>query len=255
MSKTILELPDPHADPSHDNDRADWMGALLAEVKPDILINIGDTADMPSLSTHGDINLGSYEADINCHLDFQERLFAPMRKAKRKQPRRIILEGNHEYRITRALEARPELAGDRYGMSFKDLDLSRYYHNVVRYEHDTPGIIRVEGVDFAHYFIAGVMGTAIGGLNHARSLIMKHGNSCVQGHSHLLDYSESTNASAETTQALVCGVGSDQVPTWAGNRGKLWRPNVTILRNVEGGNFDVQNISLSWLKKEYGNVS
>jgi len=251
MSKTFIVLPDPHADPDHSNERADWMGALIADVKPDVLVNIGDTADMASLSTHTDFNTGNYEKDIDAHLDFQERLFYPMKRSKRKQPRRVFCVGNHEYRITRALEARPELAGGRYGLSMNDLELDRAYHNVVHYENDTPGIINLEGVDFAHYFISGVMGKPIAGVNHARSLVLKNMNSSVCGHSHLYDYSEVTNATGKTFQGLVCGVGSDQDPKWAGNRAKLWRPGVVILRNVEDGNFDHQWISLDSLKKEY----
>ena len=251
MSKTIVVLPDQHAEPAHNNDRADWMGALIADVKPDIVVNIGDAADIASLSTHSDVNFGNYEQDISVHLNFQERLWAPMRKAKRKQPRRVFCEGNHEYRITRAIQARPELSGDVYGLSFKDLDLSRYYHNIVRYENDTPGIINIEGVDFAHYFISGVMGRPTGGVNHARSNLMKNLNSCVQGHSHLFDYSEITNASGKTLQGVVCGVGSEQAPEWAGNRAKLWRPGVLILRGVEDGNFGMQWINMKELMNEY----
>ena len=252
MSKTYVLLPDQHADPGHNNDRADWMGRLIADVKPDVLVNIGDAADMASLSTHNLVSVGSYEEDINAHLSFQERLFAPMKVAKKRQPRKVFLVGNHEYRITRTIENNPQFAGEKFGLSMKDLDLDRHYHNVVQYESDTPGVINLDGIDFAHFFISGVMGRPIGGVNHARAMVLKNMCSSIQGHSHLLDYAEVTNSSGKTFQGMVVGVGSDQAPGWAGLRAKLWRPGVAILRGVKGGNFSFQWVNMKDLKKEYG---
>jgi len=83
-AKTHLIIPDPHAHPLYHNDRADWMGKLIAEIKPDLVVNMGDAADLPSLSTfdkgkssfHGQ----RYGADIESHLDFQERLWAAVQE-------------------------------------------------------------------------------------------------------------------------------------------------------------------------------
>ena len=44
--KTHLILPDSHAHPDYSNDRYTWIGKLIMDIKPDVLINIGDTADM-----------------------------------------------------------------------------------------------------------------------------------------------------------------------------------------------------------------
>ena len=52
MSRTHLIIPDPHSHPNHHNKRAEWLGALIADVKPDVVINIGDVADMPSLCSY-----------------------------------------------------------------------------------------------------------------------------------------------------------------------------------------------------------
>ena len=52
MSKTHLIIPDSHAHPDYKNDRYDWLGKLILDLKPDVLVNIGDTADMASLSAY-----------------------------------------------------------------------------------------------------------------------------------------------------------------------------------------------------------
>src|SRR5205823_1168725 len=47
---TILVLPDPHAHYLDDSaDRATWAGRLAADLKPGIVVEMGDLADMPSL--------------------------------------------------------------------------------------------------------------------------------------------------------------------------------------------------------------
>ena len=45
MSRTHLVIPDGHAHPDFHNKRAEWLGALIADVKPDVVINIGDVAE------------------------------------------------------------------------------------------------------------------------------------------------------------------------------------------------------------------
>jgi hypothetical protein len=49
---THLVIPDQHAHPDFHNKRADWLGQLIKELRPDVVINIGDAADMPSLSSY-----------------------------------------------------------------------------------------------------------------------------------------------------------------------------------------------------------
>ena len=256
MTKVHLVVPDPHAHPDFNNDRADWLGSLIKDLKPDVVINLGDAADMASLSTfdkgkasfHG----SNYERDIESHLDFQDRMWYPSRKAKKKQPHKIVLEGNHEHRIKRAIELSPELQGDRFGVSFKDLAFKDYYHEVVEYTGQTPGIISVDGISYAHFFISGVMGRPIGGEHHASSLITKNFTSCTCGHSHLADWSVRTSTTGKKVMGCVAGVYQDYESKWAGRVNDLWWGGVVIKRNVEDGVYDPEFVSIEQLRKEYG---
>src|SRR5574343_467016 len=121
IGKTHLVIPDSHATPEFNNDRADWLGELILDVKPDVLVHIGDSCDLSSLSSYdkgkASFQGRNYKADINAHLDFQERMFAPLKKAKRKLPYSVFFIGNHEHRITRAIDLSPELDG---AISLKD---------------------------------------------------------------------------------------------------------------------------------------
>lgn len=256
MTKTILVIPDQHAHPNYHNKRADYLGRLILDLKPDLLVNLGDCVDLPSLSTYdkgkASFHGKNYEKDINSHLDFQERLWHPIRKAKRRRPTSFVLEGNHEHRIKRALEIDPQLSGEKFGISFNNLELSEFYNEVIEYEGGTPGILELEGILFAHYFISGVMGRAIGGEHHAYSLISKNLVSSVCGHSHTADFAIRTTGNNQKVMGLVAGCYQDYSSEWAGVVNHLWWSGVVILRNVENGQFSPQFVSIKELENEYG---
>lgn len=257
MSKTHLILPDSHSHPDYSNERYDWIGKLILDLKPDVLVNIGDTADMASLSAYdkgkASFHGRNYEKDINAHLDAQERMWGPITKSKKRKPRSIFLEGNHEHRIKRVLDFGPHLEGVKYGISFKDLELNRYYSDVVEYDGGNPGVINVDGIDYAHYFVSGISGRALQSVHHGFALTQKRFKSSTCGHSHLFDYHVLRDSSGSQRQGLVCGVYQDYVAPWAGKpQCNHWSSGVCIKRNVEDGCYDLQHVSLEALRKEYG---
>jgi hypothetical protein len=252
----ILVVPDQHGHPDHNNDRADWLGQYIKDTKPDIVVNMGDTFDMPSLSSFdkgkASFNGASYEKDINSGLDFLDRMWHPIRKSKKKLPYSVFLEGNHEHRLKRVLEFEPHLAGDRYGISYKNYQLSDYHNESVYYEGQTPGIFACEGISFAHYFVSGLMGRPVGGEHHASSLIAKNHTSCVAAHSHTLDYSVRHSTSGKRIMGLVAGVYQDYDSGWAGNLNRLWFQGLCHLRNVDEGSYDLEVVRLATLRRVYG---
>lgn len=253
MSKVHLVIPDPHAHPDHNNDRADYLGKLIADIRPDVVVNIGDQWDFTALSGYdkGKRNFvgRSYRKDLEAGLDFSERLWGPLRKRKKKLPDRYFFIGNHEQRIDRALDLSPELDGT---ISYRDLDLDRDYNEIVHYEGSTPGIKDIDGIHYAHYFVSGVMGRPIGGEHPAYSLLTKQFTSCTCGHIHIADYSIRTLVNGKKIMGCVAGVYQDYNSDWAGEINKLWWRGVIVKRNVENGVYDPEFISLDRLRKEYG---
>lgn len=251
----ILVIPDQHAHPDYNNDRADWLGQYIKESKPDVVVNIGDGADMASLSSYDKGKASfigrSYEKDINAHLDFQHRLWSPVQKGKKKRPHTVYLIGNHEHRITKALEYSPELGGDIYGLSLNNLKLDQWYKEVVPYEGGYPGSISIGGISFAHYFTSGILGRPIGGEHPAYSLLTKNFQSCVCGHSHTADFAIRTKEDGTKIMGLLAGVYQDYDSPWAGNLNRLWWRGIVELHNVDNGYFDPHFISLNTLRKEY----
>lgn len=252
---THLFITDCHAHPEHNNDRALLASQLIAELRPDVVIVGGDTGDFPSLCSYDkgkrSFQGRTFQADVDSHNDFQEKLWHYVKRAKKRLPRRITLIGNHEQRIDRAIDLQPELEGViGYGV----LELGRYYDTVVPYNGATPGGIEVDGVHYSHYGVTGVSGKPIGGEHHAASLLAKRYSSSSVGHSHLLDFSVKTQVNGNKIMGLVGGCFIDYEQPFAGEANKLWWSGVTIKRNVEKGMYDPQFISMNYLRKYFGNV-
>lgn len=52
MSKSILYIPDCQIKPDVPLDHLRWLGNYIVKKQPDIIVNGGDFADMPSLSSY-----------------------------------------------------------------------------------------------------------------------------------------------------------------------------------------------------------
>lgn len=247
-----LIIPDSHAHYLQNNDRARWIGELIKDVRPDTVVNIGDTWDMPSLSGYdkGKSAVGrTYRADISTGIEFNDILWSTVRGAKKRLPRRIFCMGNHEERIARAINMQPELEG---AIGYEDLQLDRYYDTVVYYKGSTPGTIVVDGIIYAHYLIGGIGGRPISGEHIGHSLLTKQYQSCVVGHNHLLDWCIRSRNDGSKVMALSVGCCFDYDSDWAGEMNKMYWRGVVILNDVEDGRYNLQTIDLNTLKREYG---
>lgn len=252
MGKRTIVIPDTHAHPEFHNDRAVWLGKYLKDRRPDEVIHIGDGPDLPSLSDHdkGKARFSgrNYKADIDSYLDFEEKQWHYLKKSKKRLPKRVYLRGNHDYRITRALDAQPELEGT---ISLDDLNQEYFYDEVIDYDAGTPGIYRSDGISYAHYFVSGVMGRPLGGEHPAYSLLTKKFGSCTAGHIHTYDHCVRLGPNDKKIMGLVCGVYQDYRSPWAGVVNDIWHSGIVEKNNVEDGQYDLTWVSIDALKKEY----
>ena len=253
MGNVHLVIPDIHAHYKNDNSRADLIGRLIVDLRPDVVVNMGDMFDMPSLSSYDRGKKGfqgrTYRADVDAGLEFDERLWAPIKKAKKRRPHSVYLIGNHDERIARAIEYQPELEGM---ISYKDLELHKNYDVVVDYEGRTPGSIEIDGIQYGHYFPSGIMGRPISGdVRPAHSLLLKRHVSTTQAHTHTLDWATQTKGDGTKIMGLFAGCFLDYEPDYAGSTSDMWWRGVVIKHEVENGVYDPEFISLERLKKLY----
>ena len=258
MTKTILVWSCGHAKPDEDLSRFDWLGSLISDLKPDMTVDLGDGADMCSLSSYDgrypqQVVTQNYERDIESYNESQDRIWGRFRISKRKRPFRVGLQGNHEFRLDRALKHDPRLEGAKYGISFSHYNTDWWFDEYHRYDGEGPAIADYEGISFSHYFSSGNYGTATSGKHHAYTILQNRACSSICGHSHKRDIYFKDEAHPRPIIGLVVGCykgyGGDG---WAGQSRNDWWHGVVVLRDVSQGVFDPEFISLARLEKEYG---
>lgn len=255
-----LVIPDSHAKPDVDNNRFDLLGRFIADTQPEVIVNIGDMADMESLCSY-DVGTKSFEgrrykADVDSVIDAQERMFAPMqqfnesqRRNKKKQykPDLHMCLGNHENRINRVTELQPALDGT---IGIEDLQYDEFGWMV----HPFMSPVSIDGILYSHYFTSGIMGKAISGVHIGHSLLQKKFKSCTQGHSHLLDYKLQTAGDGTRLQGLSvgCFLETDQFEAYAGEESNaMWWRGI-IVKHITDNGYDLETISIERLEQLYG---
>lgn len=258
MIKLALLIGDPHSSPDTDNRRFDWLGNMILEMEPELVICIGDFADLNSLSSYDrgkkSAELRRYRHDLLACEDALIRVNRPLdvynnrrtlsRKAKRIPPRKIMILGNHEERIIRAVNLAPELEGT---LSLDDLKYVEYGWEVYPFKRP----FTIEDTYFCHYFPSGVKGEAISGFNIASNIIQRNMVSSVCGHSHLYDHAIRNRPDGTKVIGLCSGWYGEQ-PTYSDATENLWWSGIIKLHNLNSGSFDVEQLSIERVRALYG---
>jgi len=257
MGKTVVVWSCAHADPEVSNERFDWLGRFLYDIKPDYCIDLGDGADMRSLNSYDTrypqaIVSQSYEADIESYNDSQERLRHPFRYHKRKKPYWIGFEGNHCNRIKKAISHDPRLAGQKYGISFGHLQTSYWFDEYHEYSNSAPALADYDGILYGHYVSSGNYGSAMATKHHGYSLVEKLACSATVGHSHKFNYYHKADARPSPLNGLVVGCFKGAEESWAGQANGEWRHGVAVKHELENGNYDLEWVSMKRLERLYG---
>ena len=257
VGKTAVVFSCAHTDPDVGNERFNWLGKFLYDLKPDMVIDLGDGADMRSLNTYDTrypqaVCSQSYEGDINAYNDAQERLRWAFRHHKRKRPFWVGFEGNHENRIKKAIAHDPRLEGQKYGISFAHLQTKHWFDEYHEYQNSAPAIADYEGVSYAHYFSSGNYGSATSGLHHAYTLLQNRNHSSTCGHSHKrsIYFKDSAHPNPIIGAVVGCYKGAEE--GWAGQANLEWWKGVLVKRELSNGVYEPEFVSMERLKKAYG---
>lgn len=254
MTKHLI-IPDTQVTPSSNTDHLEWAAKYAVKHKPDVIVHIGDHWDMLSLSSY-DKGKKSFEgrrymADIQAGNDAMTRFMEPIRaeqqrqrtnKHKLWQPKMVFMLGNHENRITRAVEDAPELEGL---MSFDDFNLKKHKWDVVPFLE----VRVIDGIAYSHYFTSGVMGRPV---SSARALVTKKMMSCVMGHVQDRDIAYARRADGKSMTGLFAGIYYQEDQGYLNAQtNQSWR-GIWMLNEVNDGAFDEMPVSLEYLRGKYG---
>lgn len=252
---THLIIPDVQVKPGNDFSFLTRLGKYIVEKQPDVVVCIGDFADMPSLSSY-DVGKKSFEgrrykADIEATHQAMEALMAPISAYNAKQrrtkhstynPRFVLTLGNHENRIERVIENDPKLEGT---ISLDDLKYSQYGWEV--YPFLQP--VTIDGICYSHYFTSGVMGRPV---TSARMLVQKKHQSCVQGHVQNWELHREVRADGSPVVGIFVGSCYEHNEDYLGPQGNNYDRGFWMLHEVRGdGSCQPMYVSLDYLKKKY----
>lgn len=251
---THLVLPDVQAKPGDDFTFLTAIGNYIIKKQPEVIVNIGDFADMQSLSTY-DYGKKAFEGrryvdDINAAKQAMDALLAPIKEHNSKQrkngkklykPRMVLTIGNHEERILRAVNADSKLEGV---LSLDALGYAEAGWEV----HPFLEVVVIDGVAYSHYFVTGVAGRPAG---TAAAQLRKTNMSTVAGHQQGKQIAYATRADGKTITSIIAGSCYQHDEEYMGAQGNKHFRGLVVLHEVNDGAFDEMWVSLNYLTKKY----
>lgn len=254
----ILVLPDVQAKPGVDFAYLTRIGHYMVDKKPEVVVCIGDFADMPSLSSYDkgkkSFEGRRYRADTIASKTALTAFLAPLRafnekavrqKGKQYHPRLVMTLGNHEDRINRAVNDDPKLDGV---LSVQDLGYEESGFEVFPFLQ----VVVIEGVAFSHYFVTGLMGRPV---TTAQACLTKKHMSCIQGHQQGLQIATGYRGDGQLLTSIIAGSCYEHDEDYMSSQGnKHWR-GFLMLHDVQDGVFDVMPVSLKYINQRYPDVA
>lgn len=249
---THMVIPDTQCKDEQDFEYLTRIGQYIVEVQPQVVVHLGDFADMPSLSSY-DVGKKSFEGrrytkDIeaakkamHCLLDplYSYNTNAKLQKKKQYHPRKVMLLGNHENRIARAINDDPKLEGL---ISYKDLPYDDWE------VHDFLKPVFIDGIAYSHYFPTGVMGRAA---TTASAMVSKLHMSCIAGHQQGKQVAYGKRPDGSTITCIIAGSCYEHDEDYLGPQGNNHFRGILMAYDVQNGSFDEHFVSLKYLKEHY----
>lgn len=249
-----LVIPDVQFRPGDNTKFLRAIGNYIVSKRPDVVVCIGDFADMPSLSSY-DIGKKSFEGrryrdDIQATHVAMEALLGPLKEYNAKMrktkhalytPQLVLTLGNHEERILRATNNDPKLDGT---IGIEDLKYREFGWDV----HPFLQPVIIDGVAYCHYFVTGVAGRPAA---TAAAQLRKANMSCIAGHQQGRQVAYASKATGETITSIIAGSCYEHDEDYLGVQGnKHWR-GIIVLNEVNNGSFDEMFVSLNYLNENY----
>lgn len=251
MTKHLI-LPDVQAKFGQDFSFLTCIGNYIIAKKPEVIVCLGDFADMESLSSY-DIGKKSFEGkrytkDIAAAKCAMDALLTPLRefnsKAKRNKeklykPRLVLTLGNHENRITRAVENDPKLEGL---IKYDDLPYQDWE------VHDFLSPVFIDGIAYCHYFPTGVMGRPA---TTASAMVSKLHMSCIAGHQQGKQVAYGKRPDGSTITCIIAGSCYEHNEAYMDHQTNQHFRGILVAHEVNNGSFDEMFVSLKYLKENY----
>lgn len=227
------------------------IGQYIADKQPEVVIHIGDAADLPSLSSY-DKGKRSFEGrrlvkDLDAVKLAFDMLMKPIYDLQEQQkkdgvevynPRLVITLGNHEQRLYRMMDDQPEFDGilgdDPFGYKA---------HGWEVFDFLTPAYI--DGIAYIHYVPNPMSGKPYGGA--ALNILKNVGHSFLCGHTQKLDVAIRPVIGGKMQLGIVNGACYPFNEDYKGVTGNNHWRGATMLNEVKDGYGDPMFVSLQYM--------
>ncbi len=245
-------IPDAQIRPGVPLSHLEAAGNYIVAKQPDVIVCIGDFADMHSLSSYDKGKRAAEGArvqeDLEAAREGMDTLLSPIRKynatrsawrKKQYRPRMILTLGNHEYRIERHVESNPELEGflSMSSLPYDDWEVMPFLR-----------IVDVDGVKYSHYFVNphSLTKSVVGGMIETK--LKNLGWSFSMGHQQTLQYGVQCLSDGSARQGLVAGAFYQHDEPYMGEQGNASHWRGCVMKNEVGeGRYDPCFLSIDYL--------
>jgi hypothetical protein len=252
-TKKHIVIPDGQVKPGVSLKHWSYVGNYIAEKHPDFIHNMGDFADMPSLSSY-DKGTKSFEGrrynnDIETTKEAMALLMSPIQKEQQRlkekgiewNPKFKLYLGNHEDRIARAVNLDAKLEGT---IGISDLGYKEFGWEVYPYLR----VVVSQGIAFSHYFTSGLLGRPV---SSARVLVQKKHMSCIMGHVQVKATHTEYRADGKKITGMFSGICYTHDEDYLGPQGNQVERGIWVLHNVKDGQFFELYVPLDYLNHKY----
>jgi predicted MPP superfamily phosphohydrolase len=196
-NKHLIVLPDPHIRAKAGGEDKKSIAAVekyIKDAKPDEIICIGDFMDFDCISDHNARNLRVVEGEtVSADYEVGNAVLDRWQKLCKRV---VLLEGNHDYRVERFIDAYPRMAGSlevEKGLRLKERGI-KWVRSWSKGE-----VYRVGNANFIHGLYVND--------HHAKKTVEAFGVPVFYGHTHDIQlYSKTTAGDNKTIvgQSLGC---------------------------------------------------
>lgn len=245
IGKKILFIPDCQVKPGEDTTYLSAIGQYIVDKKPDIIVNIGDFFDFPSLSVYDKGKL-SFEGrrlqqDIQAGKDGMKKLLKPLRDYQMcyndYNPRMVFTLGNHEERLQRIPANNSEFEGF---IGYHLLELEKDWE-----VHDYLKPVNIQGINFVHYLANPMTGKPYGG--SAAMQLKNVGTSFCVGHKQTLEVAIQPVLDGTMRLGIIAGAAYPFDEAYKGYTGNNHFRGVVMLHDARNGFADPSFISTDFL--------
>lgn len=240
-----LVIPDTQCKPGVPLEHLYWAGLYAADKKPDVIVHLGDHWDMASLSSYETRGSKYFEGkrvleDIEAGNEGL-RLFESGLNGY--TTRKVLLRGNHEHRIIRALNTEPKLEGLVGYHQFNDIDLGWEVHDFLE-------TVYIDGLTYSHYFQSPGNGRPYSG--QIETILKNVGFSFVAGHQQGLKIARRELSNGKTHTGIIAGSFYQHDEEYRGPQAAAeWR-GLIMLHEVKDGDYELTQVSMNYLRRTYG---